>query len=76
VLPAPEPADVLIRREASRVYDFQAGELTVAGRATLKMGWEEYWPRFEEIAAEHLLVFEDDPDRDRETELFGVRFGG
>lgn len=71
-----DTSDRLMRREAVRVYDFKTGELTVTGGATLRMEWQDYWPRFEEVAAEHLLVYERDGDRDRDTELLSVHFKG
>ena len=60
---------------AVRSYDFKTGKLQVAGVSEpLALSYDEYWPRFEEIVCQHLLVYEDEPRRDRDRELLAVRF--
>ena len=67
--PTPALADTLSRGPALR--DHRAGEPVrlVGGRATVEIAPEDYWPRFEEIALEHLLIFEHDSTQDRDKQL-------
>ena len=72
----PEPPNVLARSPAVRVYDFRSGELEVGGRAPGELPFADYWPDHEQIAAAHLLVYEEAPERDRDAELLSVLFDG
>ncbi|MDF2692534.1 MAG: ATPase with chaperone, two ATP-bindingdomain [Labilithrix sp.] len=67
--PTPALAETLSRGPALR--DHRDGEpiRLVGGRTTVELGPDEYWPRFEEVALEHLLVFEDDATQDRDAQL-------
>ncbi len=59
---------------AVRSYDFKTGRLRVAGAAEeLDLAHDSYWQRFDEIVCKHLLLFEDNLDRDRDRELLAVR---
>ena len=59
---------------AVRGYNFKSRTLTLAGAAgRLALPYDDYWPRFDEIVCEHLLIYEDEPGRDRDRELLAVR---
>ena len=63
------------RVSAVRCYDFKTGQLRIAGDSeALALSYDDYWPRFDEIVCQHLLLFEDSPRRDRDRELLSVRF--
>jgi ATP-dependent Clp protease ATP-binding subunit ClpC len=67
--PSPAAADALSRGPATR--DHRPGEpiRLAGGRATSAVDPDEYWRRFEEIALEHLLLFERDARLDRDAQL-------
>ncbi len=52
------------------------GDQPAGKRTVLELPWAEYWPRFEEIVCAPLLIYEDDPVRDREAELLSVHLDG
>ena len=72
----PGPAAALRAAIAVREHDPVEGQLHVLGRRRrLDLRAEDYWPRFEQIALEHLLVFEEDPELDRDDLFKGVLDG-
>ncbi len=71
--PNAQAAEGLSRGPALRQQ--ASGEDTVKildGRAAAQVPADEYWPSFEEIALEHLLLFERDDSLDRDTQLRSV----
>ncbi len=74
LLNAMPQADHVASSKAVRCYDFKTGKLTVAGASkALVLPHATYWQRFDEIVCAHLLVYEDDPSRDRDRELQSAR---
>ncbi len=57
--PGPTVAAELGKKAPTREHDARSDVLTVCKMATLRMTPGEYWTRFEEIALEHLLLFEN-----------------
>jgi ATP-dependent Clp protease ATP-binding subunit ClpC len=68
----PDRFDALRRLKASRLFDLASGILTLdGGRAQLACAPREHFARLDEIALLHLLLFEADPQLDRERALSG-----
>jgi ATP-dependent Clp protease ATP-binding subunit ClpC len=71
--PLAGPAAALRAAPAVREHDPAEGLLYLLERKRrLELAPEEYWPRFEQIALEHLLHFEEDPELDREDLFTGL----
>ncbi len=56
--PAPSANGELERMAPVRLHDATEGTVTVCGRIPLRLSTDEYWRSFEEVAHEHLLLFE------------------
>ena len=56
--PAPSANGELERLAPVRLHDATEGTVTVCGRVPLRLSTDEYWRSFEEVAHEHLLLFE------------------
>jgi ATP-dependent Clp protease ATP-binding subunit ClpC len=73
VLDPPTPADANVQKRVApnrETADVEGGTLHIFGkRATLKMPRRDYWARIDEIALEHLLLFENSATLDRDEFL-------
>ncbi|HVH41764.1 MAG TPA: AAA family ATPase, partial [Labilithrix sp.] len=67
--PSPAVADTLSRGPALREHAATGEVAIVGGRAKVHVPAPVYWPSFEEIALEHLLLFESDDGLDRDAQL-------
>jgi ATP-dependent Clp protease ATP-binding subunit ClpC len=71
--PLAGPAAALRAAPAVREHDPAEGQLLLLERKRrLDLAPEDYWPRFEQVALEHLLFFEESPELDREELFTGV----
>ncbi len=76
VVPAlPNVVAELRRVTPTRHFDAREGRLTLLKKVRMAMTHEEYFPRLEEIALEHLLLFEKDEDLEREDSFTVVLDG-
>ena len=57
------------KRPAAREHDGRENKLTICKESTLRVTPYDYWTRFEDVALEHLLLFEKAADGDREVFL-------
>ena len=68
--PNAQAAEGLSRGPALREHVAGSDKISLlGGRAAVTLPLADYWPRFEEIALEHLLVFEADEAIDRDEQL-------
>ncbi len=71
--PLPAAADHARRQQPTREVLANEGVVHVfAKRAVLKIPLADYWSRFDEIALEHLLLFETRDDLDRDVTLAAI----
>jgi ATP-dependent Clp protease ATP-binding subunit ClpC len=73
ILPrAPQDLEGPKKQRPVRTFDVQQGRVFVEGSdKALPARLAEYWPRFEEVALEHLVPYETDDGRDRESAFVG-----
>lgn len=71
---APPVVDHALRTATAvvRAHDFLHGRLqSFRQEGSIPLPWTDYWKRFEEITLDHLLVYERDPNLDREQLFIG-----
>lgn len=67
--PTPMVADTLAKGPALREHVLGSERVEIAGRTSIELALADYWPRFEEVALEHLLLFEREASLDRDAQL-------
>jgi ATP-dependent Clp protease ATP-binding subunit ClpC len=73
--PIPNPQVDLTKLKATREHDGTNHRLILPTKRILPIVPDRYWDSFEEIALEHLLVFEEGEELDRDR-IFASKLGG